>query len=241
MRKRKYLVLTLALLSLAILGFTADRYDVGLANALSSASTQDISTFGTINYPTFNPGNLALIPDDWWLTYGNGPQIIHLDYNVTHNGDVSIRLDPHTTNDVNIARECDGTWYSIKPGDHVVAKCWIKTDSNTPAENANPYHGARIGIDYYGPTGSGGITILDSRPNNTDPLSVAVPWNTPTWTLRTWDIIIPSTIFTKDVAGHAIPPTQITQFVIWMQGIQLNDGTAKGSAWFADAELYINP
>jgi hypothetical protein len=196
-----------------------------------------------ISYPTFNPGNLAVIPDDWGLTYGSGPQIIFLDYSVVRTaGKPSIRLESHTSADVNTARECDGTWYSCKPGDHIVAKCWIKTDSNTPAENANPYHGARIGIDFYVPMGDGvHIGIEFSRPNDSDPLSVAVPWNTPTWTLRTWDLVVPSTIYTKAWDGTPIPPTPITQFVLWMQGIQLNDGTAKGNAWFADAELYINP
>jgi hypothetical protein len=244
MRKRKYLVLTLALLGLAILRFTANGYDIGLSNASSSASTQNISTLGTISYPTLNATpNLAVIPDDWWLTYGSGPQIIFLDYSVIRTvGQPSIRLEPHTANDVNIAREVDGTWYPVKPGDHIVAKCWIKTDNSTAAEDANPYNGGRIGIDFYASNGAGGICIVDGHPNTqAEHLAGMVMWNTPTWTLKTWDFIIPSTLYTTNLStGATIPAAQVSYFVMWMQAIQVEDGTAKGNAWFADAELYLN-
>jgi hypothetical protein len=195
---------------------------------------------------------LAVIPDDWNIGFGTGPQIIFLDYSVVHTaGKPSIRLEPHTSADVNTARECDGTWYPTKPGDHIVAKCWIKTDNSTPAENADPYHGGRIGIDFFAPLGDGHITIVDGLPGTVSPayfgdpstlhLAAMVHWNTPTWTLKTIDIVIPSIIYTKDVVGRTIPPTPITQFVLWMQAMQVGDGTARGNAWFADAELYINP
>jgi hypothetical protein len=209
--------------------------------AIANENAQ-IQSYGAISYPARNV-NLAVIPKDWWLTFGPGPQIIYLDYSVIRTlGNPSIRLEPHTANDVNVARECDGTWYPTKPGDHIVAKCWIKTDSSTLAENADPYHGGRIGIDLYGPKGDGTITILDGYPHGgQEHLDSMVHWNTSVWTLRTWDIIIPSTVYTKDVTGRTIPPTPITQFVLWMQAMQVNDGTARGNVWFADAELYINP
>jgi len=185
--------------------------------------------------------NLAVIPDDWGLTYGSGPQIIYLDYNVTHNGHVSVRLEPHTANDVNTARECDGTWYLTKPGDHIVAKCWIKTDNSTPAENADPYHGGRIGIDLYGSKPDGSLAgIVDGYPHDgAEHLYSMVMWGTTVWTQKTWDFIIPSTIYTKTTSGQTIDPTQVTHIVMWMQAMQVNDGTAIGNAWFADAELYI--
>jgi hypothetical protein len=66
-----------------------------------------------------------------------------------------------------------------------------------------------------------------------------VMFNTSQWTLRTWDIIVPSTIYTQDVDGVAIPPTQITYFVIWVDMVHVQGVTA--NSWFADAELYINP
>ena len=204
-----------------------------------------IQSYGTVSYPT-DPRNinLAVIPEDWFLTFGPDPQIIYLDYNVVRTpGKPSIRLEPHTSNDSNTAREVNSIWYPTKPGDHIVAKCWIKTDSSTAVENADPYHGGRIGIDFYAPKGDGTICIVDGHPQSgQEHLDAMVKWGTSVWTLKTWDVIVPSTIYTMGNWGSTpIPPTQITQFVLWMQGMQVNDGTATGNAWFADAELYLNP
>jgi hypothetical protein len=242
MEKRKWLTCLFCL----ILCYSLFQH---IARAQSSSQASVFSQ-GSITYLPSNV-NLAVIPDDWNIGFGNGPQIIFLDYTVVHTlGKPSIRLEPHTSADVNTARECDGTWYPVKPGDHIVAKCWIKTDNSTPTENADPYHGGRIGIDFYAPLGNGHITIVDGLPGNVNPyfgdpganhLAAMVHWNTSVWTLKTWDIIIPSVIYTKDVLGNTIPATPITQCVLWMQAMQVNDGTALGNAWFADAELYINP
>ena len=192
--------------------------------------------------------NLAEIPDDWGLTYGNGQQIIFLDYSVVRTfGKPSIRLEPHTSNDVNTARECDGIWYSINPGDRIVAKCWMKTDSSTPQENADIYHGARIGLDFYAHTSQGyGILEGPGHPQNgQEHIDGMVMWNTPEWTLKTWDFIVPTTYYTQvwTGAGGVVTcgPVQVEDVVLWMQAMQVNDGTAIGRAWFADAELYINP
>jgi len=248
MRKRKYLVLTLALLSLAILGFTVGGFHVGLANPSSSVSTQKISTLGTISYPTYNPGNLALIPDDWGLTYGSGPQIIHLDYTVTHNGDVSIRLDAHTSNDVNTWRECDGTWYSVKPGDHVVAKVWIETSPSSLGDTS-VHHGGRIGMDFYAHTSAGygcvdgaGEIIGTTPPGSNIPgQDCLLNWNNPDWTQKGWDLIVPSATYTQVWQGGGwVPcdPVQIDSFVVWLDVRPVED---TGFVWFADAELYLNP
>jgi hypothetical protein len=69
-------------------------------------------------------------------------------------------------------------------------------------------------------------------------------WNTATWTLKTWDFIVPSTIYNQNFGAWPptpIPPSQITYFVMWAQAMQVNDETARGNAWFTDAELYLNP
>lgn len=221
---------------IAILGLFRSSFAIG-------SGDKQIQNQGIISYPPGNI-NLAIIPQDWSLTYGPDPQIIHLDYNIIRTlGNPSIRLEPHTANDGNTAREVNGRWYPCKPGDHIVAKCWIRTESSTPIENADPYHGGRIGIDLYVPMGDGvHIGIADSYPHSgQEHLDAMVRWGTPVWTLKTWDIIIPSTIYTQAWDGTPIPPTPITEFVLWMQGMQVNDGTAVGNAWFADAELYINP
>jgi len=184
--------------------------------------------------------NLADIPDDWSLTYGSGPQIIFLDESVYRNGPCSIRLEPHTEADVNTARECDGTWYPVNVGDHVTASCWMKTGSAT-YNGANPeYYGARIGIDLYAPNNNGGISIVDSYPHDGEEhVYSMVNWGTTVWTQKTWDITIPSTFYTEDIFTEtSISPAQVTQIVVWMQALP---ATFDEDAWFADAELYINP
>lgn len=190
--------------------------------------------------------NLAVIPDDWGdyqgnIVYDGNPQICFLDYSVTHSGSPSMRLEPHTIADTNFAREIDGKWYPVKPGDRIIAKCWIKMDSSTPAENADPYHGGRIGIDFYGSKPDGTLVgIVDGHPHNgQEHLDSMVMWGTPGWVQKTWDFIIPSTIYITLVDGTPISPTQITYIVLWTQAMQINDGTAMGNAWFADSELYI--
>jgi hypothetical protein len=181
--------------------------------------------------------NLAVIPDDWSLTFGEDPQIIFLDYSVVRTqGEPSVRIEPHTTLDVNDARECDGTWYRVRPGDHIVAKCWIKVDDTT--QDATPLDGGRIGMDLYGPSGAGDITILDGFPHDgAEHIASVVNWGTTDWTLRTWDIVIPNTIYTQDTEGNVIPPTPITCMVLWLDVRPVN----LGICWFADAELHINP
>jgi hypothetical protein len=104
-------------LFLTILGLSGSSFAIWSGNT-------PIQTNGTISYPTHDI-NLAVIPQDWELTFGPGPQIIYLDYSVFRtSGNPSIRLEAHTAADVNTARECDGRWYPAKPGDHIVAKCW---------------------------------------------------------------------------------------------------------------------
>jgi len=190
--------------------------------------------------------NLAVIPNSWHLTYGSGPQIIFLDYTVVRTaGKPSIRLEPHTAKDVNYARECDGTWYSVKPGDHIVAKCWIKIADNG---DRYAYSGARIGIDLYGGASyllwgiDDGAYINPHDPNGVAESQFYVHWGTPGWTQRTIDFIVPSTYFTKTSGGVSIPSARINEFVMWMQVWSSQyGGTEQGNAWFADAELYINP
>jgi hypothetical protein len=211
-----------------------------------SSSQASIFSQGSITYSPSNV-NLAVIPDTWGqydlfgrIVYGADPQICFLDNNVTHNGHVSIRLDPHTDNDVNTARECDGTWYPAKPGDHIVAKCWMKIDS-LPGYIFDPnnyltWKGARIGIDFYGVNG-----YIDgvSGPHGTipqpdvDTMANYVPWGTQGWVQRTIDFILPSTV--NDAGGVPQIPTSI---VMWAQVLKAAD---VGNGWFADAELYINP
>jgi len=186
-------------------------------------------------------GNLGDIPSDFSLTYGNGPQIIFLDYNVIRTtGKPSIRLEPHTSLDVNVAREVDGTWYTVNPGDHIVAKCWMRvlTDSSTLGY---PQCGARIGIDFYGYV-NGVFSHLpaDAFWHNYYGGDFSQMYvrdsNGGAWQQKTIDVIVPATA--TDSAGNV---GTVTMFVMWLQGSPWIEHSTASTVWFADAELWINP
>ena len=177
--------------------------------------------------------------DYWQLTFGSGPQIIQLDYSVEYTpGNPSICLEPHTSADANAAREVDGTWLNVAVGDNIVASCWILCGDSSTGDTS-PYAGARLGIDLYAHT-SAGYGIVDSYPHDgTEDMNSFVNWGTNTWTLKTWDITIPSTYYTTDLSnGRTCNPVQIDSFVLWLQVLQPTDA---GLAWFAASQLYINP
>jgi hypothetical protein len=215
-----------------------------LQNSVGAQSSIQVSILsqGTINYYSSLNVNLALIPDCWHLTYGTGPQIIFLDHDITHNGHPSIRLEPHVEGvDMNRYRECDGTWYHVKPGDHIVAKCWIYVGKSGMGDDIS-YHGGRLGMDFYAHT-SIGEGIVDSYPHaGQEHVDSVVPWGTEVWTQKVWDIIIPSTKYTQvhfgDTNRHDCDPVQIDSMVLWFDVREPDDS---GFVWFADAEFYINP
>jgi hypothetical protein len=195
--------------------------------------------------PTPTATNLATIPWRWPdysgnIIFGSGTQICFLDTSVTHNGNPSIRLEKHTSADTNYAREVNCKGYNPSPGDHIVVKIWVKTDSTKYTGQNAQYMGARLGVDFYARNGNGPNAVVDSYPHSgTEHSENIVSWGTTTWTQLTWDIIIPSTTYTKATDGTPLAnPGQIVGMVVWIQALPAN---FEGVAWFADAELYINP
>lgn len=202
-----------------------------------------------------SPGpNLGVIPDAWegYLTkgrvvHGPDPQIVFVDTSVTHNGHVSIRCDgPATTG--NPWREVDaygvlpGQVFQVKPGDHVVFNCWIKT---APSTLSNPTYGAMILIDLYGSVGriwevAWGYPA--STDFNTEKYGAYkhVPYGSD-WVQAVLDFIVPSKTFTSNSEGAAIPAQTVTRMIPVIQCPPQYPSREKGSAWFSDAELYINP
>lgn len=208
-------------------------------------------------------GNLAVIPDDWegWklsgrFTHGPDPQIVFLDTNVLHNGKPTVRCDGPATS-TNMYRELDAyrsypdyALIQVKPGDHVVFKIWMKTNPSTTGLNGITNAGARFGFDLYGPSGriwecSWGFP--DTTDFNTYNWAAYkfVPYGTSTWVQGIIDGYIPTKIFTKNdgYSGGSgiIPPQQVNAIIPW---VLMNPGypsSESGQAWFADAELYINP
>jgi hypothetical protein len=128
-------------------------------------------------------------------------------------------------------------WIPIKPGDRIVFKCWMKLNAGDGSDN-KPYDGARLGIDFYDNTGWIGCTSAlngNPYPYQTDEETIAMyaNWGTTTWTLRTMDFYVQNT-YTGGPRGAQVP----TGMMPWIQVLPMRD---TGYAWFADAELYVNP
>jgi hypothetical protein len=224
------------------------------SNPNSSAlitSTKTISSAGTIQITTAT--NYAIVPDKWDLTGMYGTAVWYLDLSVLHLGHVSIRSEKQGT----LSREClcldlsnpDKTIH-IKPGDHIVFKVWMKTGTSSIGDtSANA--GIRLGIDFKDSV-FGRITGIQSpdgaywTPSGGYPSNQYlnfVKWNTD-WSQRTMDFIIPSQYPADGLAGGYAAGTMHTPYAMipWIQVWSDSNGNADtGLAWFADAELYINP
>lgn len=198
--------------------------------------------------------NLARIPEDWGdysvfgrIKYNGDPQVIHLDPNMLHNGNPSIRVDGHQDGvDQNIYREVDGRGLSVKPGDRVVFKAWIKTGVRSGGNGLHP--GGAIGFDLYGPSGR----LWEIHPGGDyskfeyDPAwqwqdgYEYVPYDRD-WTLMILEFTVPDKVFTTQDNGAPVSPCQANAIIPLMGMYSNQDKLEKGPGWFADAELYINP
>ena len=161
-----------------------------------------------------------------------------MDNNVLYNGQSSIRLDPSPLG-TNTARECDGLWLSVKPGQHIVFTCWIKTTSSSYGDK-NSQSGARIGFDYYDGVGrvcgiqySGAYTTSYT---NAQLAAEYVPWGTGTWVERTIDTIVPSTVYSDSDGSAHTPCGIIPTMQVWSIIYGPNDA---GQSWFANAQVTI--
>lgn len=230
-----------------------------LATANSSTTIQ---SSGTILYPSPSPTpspspspspiNYASI--DKWAPYTYepysypSPQITFLDTNVLFNGQPTIRIDKHHDGvDPNIYNELDLPMiHGIKAGDHILMKIWMKTD-NLPNYVYNPndwttWGGARMVVDYYDDQGpiwsvansNGAIPQSDESVRDN-----YVVWNTPSWTQRTIELIVPQSMLACYPPQTVRTPTAI---VLTIQRLNPNNNPiAEGSVWFGGPELYINP
>lgn len=232
-----------------------------LAIQAQLTSSQSIQSQGTI-LGSAPQTNLAVIPDGWHTTYGTGPQIIFLDYSVYRSSPPSIRLEGHTSADMNAAREINGKWFAVKPGDRILVSVWARTaPSNFKPQDY--YRGARIGIDFYAHTGQGYAILYSSNSSQSatglptwsgtsqfGATNIGAGWKIPPgtdWTQIGWEVTVPSTYFSYVASGGAsanlgtiVPcdPVQIDSFVCWLDGRPIDD---PNPIWFADAELYIVP
>jgi hypothetical protein len=228
------------------------------SSALTTSSTA-ISSWGTVQYPpTPTPTpipakNYAEIPACWLI----GEPLVaptYLDYSVLHNGHPSVRMEK---GDGSKPREIwcvvpgkVDNWIYINPGDHIVFKVWMKTGASTIG-CTHVAAGIRLGIDFY-TTATQRITGIQSPDGDYwKPPSGPFPpnqylnyvnWGTD-WEQRIMDFTIPAQYpadpFAAFPAGTMVTPAKIMP---WMQvWCDIHGNADDGVAWFADAELYINP
>jgi hypothetical protein len=227
---------------------------LAFSNSVSSAlitSSTTISSVGTIQYTPAT--NFAVIPADWRIgETWNAPT--YLDYNVLHNGNPSIRMEKGTdaskSREILDADKTQSDWsIRVKPGDHIVFKVWMKTSASSIGDTT-PASGIRLGIDFY--TASGRINGIQSpdgsywTPSGGWPSNQYlnyVNWGSD-WEQRTMDFTMPNQYPSDGLlgpypAGQLVTPDRM---IPWIQVWSDSHGNAdNGTAWFADAELYINP
>ena len=240
---------------------TPNGYATWMASIYATYTTTTTTTTPTSS-PTPNTitNNLAPSPNGWstatngmWYAAGGVANDV-LDKSVLYNGAPTIRQDPIWSTNDNYAREVNGPWLAIKPGDHIVFSCWIKTSASSYGDT-NPCSGARIGIDFYG---EGGVITGTASPNGaswtpsgswaTNTYLNYVHWGTSTWTQIVMSFTVASSYSASPgyagnqnnfYVGQWVTPTGI---IPWMQVWSSTYGASdSGQAWFANAQLTITP
>jgi hypothetical protein len=139
---------------------------------------------------------------------------------------------------------------SVKPGDHIVFKVWMKTGTSTIG-CTHTSGGIRLGIDFYD-SNNVRITGVQSpdgsywTPQSGWPSNQYlnyVPWTSNDWELRIMDFVVPAQYPADGWLGYAqgtmvTPAIMVPWIQVWCDTHENADG---GVAWFASAELYINP
>jgi hypothetical protein len=217
-----------------------------------------IVTAGSTTQPNgeyFVPTNLGVIPTCWgdYPIYGDivytsvappsANQICDYDTTVERTGGAgSARLDPYLGLGENTAREINGNWIAVKPGDLITFSCWMKTTASGLGD-IDPYSGTRIGFDFYNANGricgkqSDGATVYPTE-NAAAIQANYVPWNTAAWTQRTITYTVPATLTRESDSSSQVA----TGFIPWMQIWSSTFGSADtGQGWFADASIVITP
>jgi len=194
--------------------------------------------------------NWAVVPDDWRIgETWNAPTF--LDTNVLHNEHPSIRMergtDPTKSREILCADKTQPNWcIGVKPGDHIVFKVWMKTSASTIGDNTTE-SGVRLGIDFYGSIGR--IVGIQSPDGSYWPPQSGFPSNQylnfvnwgSDWQQRTMDFIVQNQYYTDPFTSNPGQLAMPDSMIPWIQVYTPNGFAEEGVAWFADAELYINP
>jgi hypothetical protein len=201
--------------------------------------------------------NLAPITDGLWhidSSWNTAPaDNFYYDSTTTHNGAPTWRAEPGSSLGV------DHDWcpLTVKPGDHIVMTCWVKT-LGTP-DSAIGRSGATIGIDFYtgnyggtwarigGMNAPGDLSIEGNRDIGwaPDSASFVVPWGS-NWVLRTYDFTVPK-LWCGDggLSNNQVPRGAYAtpQYICPWLMVSANYGSTQGiyTTWFSDFQLHINP
>lgn len=219
--------------------------------ALSSVAS--IQTYGTVTYPPrplsiqTEATNWASFSDNCWYTdstWKRCPTLdVYADTTATHQGQPTFRIEPDFSGNGNSGADHWGP--AVKPGDHIVMGCWIKTGGSTPQSFA----GGRMGLDYYDRSdhaisaavsqlsASTGTYGTDAEVNHN-----YVHWGSD-WTYRQWDFIVPATVQGSGQSTYyPVGSSGIPALVVpWIQVWDINYPDNACTCWFSGFTLYVNP
>lgn len=200
--------------------------------------------------------NWAVVPVDWRIGESWAAPS-YLDASVLHLGHDSIRME---RGDGSKSREIEAADFTqddgairVSPGDHIVFSVYMKTS----ASSINDYSatsGVRLGIDFYvngvhriiGVQDPKGVGWTPANGYPKDQVDNWVKWGSD-WTQRTMDFIVPKQYNYDGYGGDGSWVTGVTMvtpnsMLPWIQvWSEDHENADTGTAWFADAKLYINP
>lgn len=185
--------------------------------------------------------NLISVTDgQWWADSDSNTAPIRDMQIVNKDGRVSWEVP---LSDVDWGVDHNGI--AVFPGDHVVFSCWIKTSA--PTIMGDDYlSGGRIGVDIYGGVGgaSFGTSCPDGLGHGAEVHNTFVVFGTDVWTKVTIDFVVAASYVANQVTnGFPVGTVFVPSLaVFWFQTWSCVYFTAeRGSAWFADPVLQINP
>lgn len=149
----------------------------------------------------------------------------------------SIRIDSSPLG-TNTAREADGIYLNVSPGQHIIFSCWILTSDSSYGDTSQQ-SGGRIGFDYYGASGRlSGVQYSGSytqTPSDQILAAQYVHWGTSTWTLRTIETTVPNTVYSDSGSGQT-PVAIIPTMQVWSTKYGAAD---LGQVWFGNPTVTI--
>jgi hypothetical protein len=214
----------------------------------SDITVENGTEYVTQPIPPTTSVNYADVPTDWLFGQTwSGPW--YVDNSVLHNGHVSIRSERSGSLSREIlAIPTINSLIPVKPGDHIVFKVWMKLGASTVG-CSHQSAGMRLGIDFKrqgnritGVQSLNGAYWTSSGGYPSNQYLSYVHWGND-WTQRVMDFIVPAQYpadgATMTAGTLVVPDSMVPWIQVWCD--EGHAQTDNGLAWFADAELYVNP